>query len=251
MEWFDWVHQPQAWLALASLVAIEIVLGIDNLLFISILVARLPARQRNLARNLGLGVAMVSRLLLLTVLAWIMGLTAPLFTVLGREISGRDLILIVGGLFLLWKSVNEIHNSLEGIEHGGGAAAAVASFGAVLAQIAVIDVVFSLDSVITAVGMVDHLSVMIVAIIATVGVMLVAARPIGDFVDRHPTVKMLALSFLILVGVTLIADGLGFHIPKGYIYFAMAFSVGVEMINIRLRARGQAVKLHKPEAPVR
>jgi predicted tellurium resistance membrane protein TerC len=251
MEWFDWVHQPQAWLALASLVAIEIVLGIDNIIFISILVARLPARQRNLARNLGLGVAMVSRLLLLTVLAWIMGLTAPLFTVLGREISGRDLILIVGGLFLLWKSVNEIHNSLEGIEHGGGAAAAVASFGAVLAQIAVIDVVFSLDSVITAVGMVDHLSVMIVAIIATVGVMLVAARPIGDFVDRHPTVKMLALSFLILVGVTLIADGLGFHIPKGYIYFAMAFSVGVEMINIRLRARGQAVKLHKPEAPVR
>lgn len=251
MEWFDWVHQPQAWLALASLVAIEIVLGIDNIIFISILVARLPARQRNLARNLGLGVAMVSRLLLLTVLAWIMGLTAPLFTVLGREISGRDLILIVGGLFLLWKSVNEIHNSLEGIEHGGGAAAAVASFGAVLAQIAVIDVVFSLDSVITAVGMVDHLSVMIVAIIATVGVMLVAARPIGDFVDRHPTVKMLALSFLILVGVTLIADGLGFHIPKGYIYFAMAFSVGVEMINIRLRARGVAVKLHKPEAPVR
>jgi predicted tellurium resistance membrane protein TerC len=250
MEWFEWVHQPQAWLALASLVAIEIVLGIDNIIFISILVARLPAQQRNLARNLGLGVAMASRLLLLMVLAWIMGLTAPLFAVLGQEISGRDLILIVGGLFLLWKSVNEIHNSLEGSEHGGGAAAA-ASFGAVLAQIAVIDVVFSLDSVITAVGMVDHLSVMILAIIATVGVMLVAARPIGDFVDRHPTVKMLALSFLILVGVTLIADGLGFHIPKGYIYFAMAFSVGVEMINIRLRARGVAVKLHKPEAPVR
>jgi predicted tellurium resistance membrane protein TerC len=251
MEWFEWVHQPQAWLALASLVAIEIVLGIDNIIFISILVGRLPARQRDLARNLGLGVAMVSRLLLLMVLAWIMGLTAPLFAVLGQEISGRDLILIVGGLFLLWKSVNEIHGSLEGSEHGGGAAAAVASFGAVLAQIAVIDVVFSLDSVITAVGMVDHLSVMILAIIATVGVMLVAARPIGDFVDRHPTVKMLALSFLILVGTTLIADGLGFHIPKGYIYFAMAFSVGVEMLNIRLRARGVAVKLHKPEAPVR
>ena len=250
MEWFDWVHQPQAWLALASLVAIEIVLGIDNIIFISILVARLPARQRNLARNLGLGVAMVSRLLLLTVLAWIMGLTAPLFAVLGQEISGRDLILIVGGLFLLWKSVNEIHNSLEGSEHGGGAAA-VASFGAVLAQIAVIDVVFSLDSVITAVGMVDHLSVMILAIIATVGVMLIAARPIGDFVDRHPTVKMLALSFLTLVGVTLIADGLGFHIPKGYIYFAMAFSVGVEMLNIRLRGRGVAVKLRKPDAPAR
>ena len=251
MEWFEWVHQPQAWLALASLVAIEIVLGIDNIIFISILVGRLPARQRDLARNLGLGVAMVSRLMLLMVLAWIMGLTAPLFSVLGQEISGRDLILIVGGLFLLWKSVNEIHGSLEGSEHGIGTAAAAASFGAVLAQIAVIDVVFSLDSVITAVGMVDHLSVMILAIIATVGVMLVAARPIGDFVDRHPTVKMLALSFLILVGTTLIADGLGFHIPKGYIYFAMAFSVGVEMLNIRLRARGVAVKLHKPEAPVR
>ena len=249
MEWFDWVSQPQAWLALASLVAIEIVLGIDNIIFISILVGRLPDRQRNLARNLGLGVAMVSRLLLLMALAWLMGLTAPLFAVLGQDISGRDLILIVGGLFLLWKSVNEIHNSLEGSEHGSGAAAAAASVGAVLAQIAVIDVVFSMDSVITAVGMVDHLSVMILAIVATVGVMLIAARPIGDFVDRHPTVKMLALSFLTLVGTTLIADGLGFHIPKGYIYFAMAFSVGVERLNIRLRARGAGVKLHKANTP--
>jgi predicted tellurium resistance membrane protein TerC len=249
MEWFDWVHQPQAWLALASLVAIEIVLGIDNIIFISILVARLPARQRNLARNLGLGVAMVSRLLLLTVLAWIMGLTAPLFTVLGREISGRDLILIVGGLFLLWKSVNEIHNSLEGIEHGGGAAAAVASFGAVLAQIAVIDVVFSLDSVITAVGMVSHVPVMVAAIVVAVLVMMLASGKISEFIDKHPSLKMLALSFLLVVGTVLIAESFDVHVPKGYVYFAMAFSLAVEAINIKLR--GAMAKKKQQQDPVK
>lgn len=248
-EWFTWIGDPQAWIALATLVAIEIVLGIDNIIFISILVARLPEAQRNTARTLGLGAAMVSRLALLLTLAWIMRLTAPIVTVLDHPISGRDLILIGGGLFLLWKSVHEIHNSLEGEEHGHDAGPARATFGAVLAQIAVIDIVFSLDSVITAVGMVDHIGVMVLAIVITVGVMLFAARPIGEFVDRHPTIKMLALSFLIVVGVALVADGLGFHIPKGYIYFAMAFSMGVEMLNIRMRRKAAAVRLRKPAEP--
>jgi len=248
IEWFMWMQDPQAWVALATLVVLEIVLGVDNIIFISILVGRLPAHQRNLARNLGLGAAMVTRLLLLLSLAWIMRLTAPLFEVLGHPFSGRDLILVTEGLFLLWKSVHEIHNSLEGSEEHHSRAGA-ASFAGVLAQIAVIDIIFSLDSVITAVGMVDHIGVMVLAIIITVGVMLVAARPIGEFVDRHPTVKMLALAFLIVVGVALVADGLGFHIPKGYIYFAMAFSMGVELLNIRARSRGKAVVLHKPDRP--
>jgi len=248
-EWFTWIGDPQAWIALATLVAIEIVLGIDNIIFISILVARLPESQRNTARTLGLGAAMVSRLALLLTLAWIMRLTAPIFTVMDHAISGRDLILIGGGLFLLWKSVHEIHNSLEGVEHGQDASPVQATFGAVLAQIAVIDIVFSLDSVITAVGMVDHVGVMVLAIIITVGVMLFAARPIGEFVDRHPTIKMLALSFLIVVGVALVADGLGFHIPKGYIYFSMAFSMGVEMLNIRMRKKAAVVRLRKPGEP--
>jgi predicted tellurium resistance membrane protein TerC len=246
---FTWMGDPQAWIALATLVAIEIVLGIDNIIFISILVARLPEAQRNTARTLGLGAAMVSRLALLFTLAWIMRLTAPIFSVMDHAISGRDLILIGGGLFLLWKSVHEIHNSLEGVEHGHEVSTAQATFGSVLAQIAVIDIVFSLDSVITAVGMVDHIGVMVLAIIITVGVMLFAARPIGEFVDRHPTIKMLALSFLIVVGVALVADGLGFHIPKGYIYFAMAFSMGVEMLNIRMRKKAVAVRLRKPGEP--
>ena len=248
IEWFMWMQDPQAWVALATLVVLEIVLGVDNIIFISILVGRLPAHQRNLARNLGLGAAMVTRLLLLLSLAWIMRLTAPLFEVLGQPFSGRDLILVTGGLFLLWKSVHEIHNSLEGSEDDHARAGA-ASFAGVLAQIAVIDIIFSLESVITAVGMVDQIGVMVLAIIITVGVMLVAARPIGEFVDRHPTVKMLALAFLIVVGVALVADGLGFHIPKGYIYFAMAFSMGVELLNIRARSRGKAVVLHKPDRP--
>lgn len=248
-EWFTWISDPQAWIALATLVALEIVLGIDNIIFISILVGRLPDAQRNTARTIGLGAAMVSRLALLLTLAWIMQLTAPIVTVLERPISGRDLILVGGGLFLLWKSVHEIHNSLEGVEHGHDVSPARATFGSVLAQIAVIDIVFSLDSVITAVGMVDHIGVMVLAIVITVGVMLFAARPIGEFVDRHPTIKMLALSFLIVVGVALVADGLGFHIPKGYIYFSMAFSMGVEMLNIRMRRKAAAVRLRKPAEP--
>lgn len=232
----EWLLDPQAWIALATLTALEIVLGVDNIIFISILVGRLPARERQRARVVGLALAMLTRILLLLTLAWIMGLTRPLFTVLEAEVSGRDIILVSGGLFLLWKSVHEIHNSLEGEgEHERGAARA--GFAAVIAQIAVIDIVFSLDSVITAVGMVDEVAVMIAAIVLAVVVMMFASRPIGDFVDRHPTIKMLALSFLILVGFALIAEGFNVHVPKGYIYFAMAFSVGVEMLNLRVRAR--------------
>lgn len=233
---FDWIADPNAWVALATLTALEIVLGIDNIIFISILVGRLPAHQRNLGRRLGLGLAMGTRILLLLSLTWIMRLTTPLFTLV-MEISGRDLILIGGGLFLLWKSVHEIHTSLEGDEEEQTVTAASASFAGVLAQIAVIDIVFSLDSVITAVGLANQVLVMVLAIVISVGVMMFAARPIGEFVDQHPTIKMLALSFLVLVGVTLIAEGFDTHVPKGYIYFAMAFSIAVETLNIRLRAR--------------
>ena len=248
---FSWISDPHAWVALATLTALEVVLGIDNIIFISILVGRLPAEQRDAARRAGLALAMVSRLALLFTLSWIMQLTEPLFTVLGQAISGRDLILLGGGLFLIWKATHEVHGALEGEEHTGGdaSAAARANFASILVQIAIIDVVFSLDSVITAVGLVDQISVMVTAIVLTVGLMMVAARPIGDFVDRHPTVKMLALSFLILVGMALVAEGAGFHIPKGYIYFAMAFSVAVEMLNIRVRTRRKAVQLRKPDAP--
>jgi predicted tellurium resistance membrane protein TerC len=241
---FDWLADPNAWIALATLTALEIVLGVDNIIFISILVGRLPPDKRDLARRLGLGLAMGSRIALLLSLAWIMRLTEPLFTVFGQDVTGRDLILIGGGLFLLWKSVHEIHNSLEGdndvTADGSAAAVARVSFAAVLVQIAVIDIVFSLDSVITAVGLADDVMVMVIAIVAAVGVMLFAAKPIGDFVDAHPTIKILALAFLVLVGVTLIAEGFGTHVPKGYIYFAMAFSFAVEMINIRLRKRVSA-----------
>jgi len=245
----EWLADPQAWLALATLTALEIVLGVDNIIFISILCGRLPEHQRAKARNIGLILAMLTRIGLLFALSWLMTLTAPLFhlPLVNKEISGRDLILLSGGLFLLWKSVHEIHNSLEGVEDGMGnsVTAATATFGAVLAQIAVIDIVFSLDSVITAVGMVNELSIMVVAIVIAVGVMLFAAGPIGRFVDAHPTIKMLALSFLTLVGVALIAEGWGMHIPKGYIYFAMAFSVAVEMLNLRMRAQRKTVELHK------
>jgi predicted tellurium resistance membrane protein TerC len=240
---------PQVWLALATLTALEIVLGVDNIIFISILAGRLPEHQRDLARRLGLAFAMLTRIGLLLSLAWIMTLTAPLFEipVLGKPISGRDMILIGGGLFLLWKSVHEIHNSLEGEEADRGAdAAAVATLGGVIVQIAIIDIVFSLDSVITAVGMVEQVWIMVTAIVIAVGVMMFSAKPIGDFVDRHPTIKMLALSFLILVGVALIGEGWDLHIPKGYIYFAMAFSVAVETLNLRLRARrAQPVHLRR------
>lgn len=242
----EWLLDPHAWLALATLAALEIVLGVDNIIFISILVGRLPEHQRARARTLGLAFAMLTRIGLLLSLAWIMTLTAPLFTVAGKEVSGRDLILIGGGLFLLWKSVHEIHDSLEGGEGAGGATPAAGTFGAIIVQIGVLDIVFSLDSVITAVGMVDEVSIMIIAIVGAVAVMMFAAGPIGNFVDRHPTIKMLALSFLILVGLALIGEGWDLHIPKGYIYFAMAFSVAVEMLNIRMRAkRGEPLSLRR------
>jgi predicted tellurium resistance membrane protein TerC len=233
----EWLTDPQVWIALATLTALEIVLGVDNIIFISVLVGRLPAAQRNRARTIGLLLAMGTRILLLLSLSWMMTLTVPLFGLFGHDISGRDLILIVGGLFLLWKSVHEIHNSLEGEADEQAGAAVRATFAGVLVQIAIVDIVFSLDSVITAVGLVDQLAVMVIAIVAAVGVMMIAAKPIGDFVDRHPTIKMLALAFLILVGFALVAEGWNFHVPKGYIYFAMAFSVAVEMLNLRLRAR--------------
>jgi predicted tellurium resistance membrane protein TerC len=235
----------QAFLALGTLTALEIVLGIDNIIFISILVGRLPEEQRGKARFFGLALAMITRIALLFSLTWVMGLTAPLFAILGHEISGRDLILIVGGLFLLYKSTSEIHHSLEGVEEHATAKGASASFGGTLIQIAILDIVFSLDSVITAVGLAQQLWVMVVAVVAAVGVMMFSAKNISDFIEAHPTFQLLALSFLMMIGVTLIGDGLGFHIPKGYIYFAMAFSVGVEVLNMRLRKRAKPVHLHK------
>ncbi|HYF21565.1 MAG TPA: TerC family protein [Ramlibacter sp.] len=237
---FEWLTDPQAWIALATLTALELVLGIDNIVFISILVDKLPPERREFARRLGLFMAMFMRLGLLLVLAWIIGLTAPLFTLplVGQEISGRDLILIAGGLFLIWKSTGEIHASLTGEEHEDSSVKkAATTFGAVIVQIMLVDMVFSLDSIITAVGMVDELGVMIAAVILSVGMMMVFAGAIGRFVSARPTVKMLALSFLIMVGMVLIADGLEFHVPKGYVYFAMAFSVMVELLNLRLRRR--------------
>lgn len=233
---FEWIASPEAWVALATLMALEIVLGIDNIIFISILVGRLPEKQRAKARQIGLMLAMGARLLLLFSLVWVMGLVEPLFSVFGNEISGRDIILVTGGLFLLAKSTHEIHGSFE-LQEASKAQVAVSGFTSILIQIAILDVVFSLDSVITAVGLVDHLSIMVIAIMASVGVMLLAAKSIGDFVDANPTIKMLALSFLILIGFTLIAEGLDVHIPKGYVYFAMAFSFVVEMLNIKIRNR--------------
>ena len=242
---FGWLASPETWIALGTLTALEIVLGVDNIIFISILVGRLPPNQRAFARKLGLGLAMMARLALLFSISWVMGLTEPWFTVLNQAISGRDVVLIGGGLFLLAKATHEIHNSMEGIEDRGTAVVAT-SLGMVLTQIAILDIVFSLDSVITAVGLVEHVSIMAIAIILAVVVMLMAAKSIGDFVDEHPTIKILALSFLILVGVTLMVEGFDVHVPKGYIYFAMAFSVAVEMLNIRMRRiQAEPVKLHK------
>ena len=227
---------PAAWIAFLTLTALELVLGIDNIIFISILVDKLPPERREVARRIGLFLAMFMRVGLLLVLSWMIGLTAPIFTVLEHEVSGRDLILIAGGLFLVWKSTMEIHQLLEG-EEGSESKAIAASFGAVIVQIIIIDLVFSLDSIITAVGMVDRVEVMIAAVVASVGLMLLFAPAIGRVVSNHPTLKMLALSFLLVVGVVLIADGVETHVPKGYIYFAMAFSVMVEVLNIRLRKR--------------
>ena len=231
---FSWFTSPEAWIALATLTSLEIVLGIDNIIFISILVSRLPAKKRNIARNLGLMLAMLTRLMLLFSIVWVANLTQTLFSVLGQGISGRDIILIGGGLFLLAKAPHEIHSSLEGIEEERPKVKTV-KMAPILFQIAIMDVVFSLDSVITAVGLAQHISIMAIAIVLAVCVMLFAAKPISDFVDAHPTIKILALSFLILVGVTLMVEGFEVHVPKGYIYFAMAFSVAVEMLNIRMR----------------
>ena len=235
----QWLADPQAWAALATLTAIEIVLGIDNIIFISILVSRLPEAQRAKARLIGLSLAMIMRIALLLSLTWVMRLTAPLFELLTQEISGRDLILIGGGLFLLGKSTLEIHKSLEGEEADREAGSVAVSFAGVLVQIMLLDIVFSLDSVITAIGLANQVSVMVIAIVIAVLVMMLAAAAINEFIDVHPTIKMLALSFLILIGVALVAEGLDLHIPRGYIYFAMAFSVMVEMLNLKLRARIQ------------
>jgi predicted tellurium resistance membrane protein TerC len=237
---------PQAWIALITLTLLELVLGIDNIVFISILVDKLPPAQREKARRLGLFMAMFMRIGLLLVLSWIIGLTQPLFSLLSQEISGRDLILIAGGLFLIWKSTGEIHQSMEG-EEGHSSSAVKATFGAVILQIMIVDMVFSLDSIITAVGMVDRVEVMIAAVVASVALMMLFAGAIGRFVSEHPTIKMLALSFLVVVGVVLIAEGFDHHVPKGYVYFAMAFSLAVEMLNIRMRKRSaRPVHLHSP-----
>jgi predicted tellurium resistance membrane protein TerC len=244
----DWLADPQAWIAFVTLLGLEIVLGVDNVVFISILAGKLPASQQSKARYVGLALAMLMRIALLFSLSWVIRLTEPLFAIFGHQISGRDLILIVGGLFLLAKATHEIHQKLEG-EEGQTSARVKPSFSSVIIQILLLDIVFSLDSVITAVGMVDSISIMISAVVIAVAFMMVFAAPISNFVERHPTFKMLALSFLLLIGFTLIAEGWDRHIPKGYIYVAMAFSVFVEVLNLKLRKPGVApVKLHEPYA---
>ena len=244
----EFLLSPEIWIAFFTLTALELVLGIDNIIFISILVDKLPKEKQELARRIGLFLAMFMRIALLLLLSWIVGLTEPVLTLFGYGVSGRDLILIAGGLFLVWKSTGEVHQLLEG-EEGSESAKVASSFAGVIAQIIVIDLVFSLDSIITAVGMVSEVGVMIAAVVASVGLMMLFAKSIGEFVSNHPTIKMLALSFLVVVGVVLIADGFGHHVPKGYIYFAMAFSVGVEMLNIRLRKKAaKPVDLREPYA---
>ncbi len=247
----EWISDPQIWISLLTLTALEIVLGIDNVIFISILAGKLPPAQQEKARRLGLSLALVMRVLLLLSIAWIMGLTKPLFTlpVLAEEISGRDLVLLLGGLFLIWKSVMEVHEKLEDADGHATAGKIVVSFSGVIVQILLLDAVFSLDSVITAIGMADNLGVMIAAVVIAIGVMLVFAGRIGDFVNRHPTLKMLALSFLILIGVALVGEALGHHIPKGYIYFSMGFALLVEFLNLKARAKTrkqEPVELHQP-----
>ena len=245
MDAFAWTNTAEGWIALLTLTILEIVLGIDNIVFISILAGKLPPQERERARVLGLSLAMITRIALLMSITWVMSLTATLFDLFEHEISGRDLILLIGGLFLIAKSTREIHGNLEG-EEGHASWRAAVSFSATIIQILLLDIVFSLDSVITAVGMAEAVSIMILAVVAAVIVMLAASRSIAAFVDRHPTVKMLALSFLILIGVSLIGEGFELHIPKGYIYFAMGFSVLVEMLNLRLRSRTSPVHLHQP-----
>ena len=243
--------QPQAWIAFLTLTALELVLGIDNIIFISILVDKLPKEKREFARRIGLFMAMFMRIGLLLVLAWIVGLVEPLFTVVGQEISGRDLILIAGGLFLIYKSTGEIHQSLEGEEDGDHASKAVkATMAGIILQIMIVDLVFSLDSIITAVGMVDDVRIMIAAVIGSVALMMLFAGPIGRFVSDHPTIKMLALSFLVVVGVVLVAEGFDHHVPKGYVYFGMAFSLAVEMLNINMRKRNARKKVELIKARI-
>jgi len=239
----NWITDPNIWIAFLTLSVLELVLGIDNIIFISILSGKLPEKDQPRARIIGLSLALVMRVLLLLSLSWVMGLTEPIFTAFGRHVSGRDLILLIGGLFLIFKSTHEIHGSLEG-EEGESSRKVYAGFAAVIVQIMLLDIVFSLDSVITAIGMVDNVWVMIAAVIVSIIAMMLFAGTIGAFVQRHPTIKMLALSFLLMIGVSLIAEGLEFHIPKGYIYFAMAFSVIVEILNIRLRKKAEVVHLH-------
>ena len=241
----EWLTDPQAWIAFATLTALEIVLGVDNVVFISILAGKLPAEQRERARRWGLGLAMLMRILLLLSISWVIGLTAPLFTILGQEISGRDLILLGGGLFLIGKATHEMHDRLEGDE-GSKSSRVAASFGAVIVQILLLDIVFSLDSVITAIGMADDIAVMIAAVVVAVGFMFAFSARISSFVERHPTMKVLALSFLLLIGASLVAESFDTHIPKGYIYFAMAFSLFVETINLRVRRKSEPVHLHTP-----
>ena len=237
---FEWLSSPEAWISLLTLTGLEIVLGIDNIIFIAILVGKLPPEQRGSGRIVGLGLAMITRILLLLSLFWIMKLTKPLFTIAEFSISGRDLVLILGGLFLLVKSTLEIHSSVDGEEDSKDGGKSHANFLVVVSEIAILDIVFSLDSVITAVGMAEHIEIMIIAVILAVGVMMVASKAISDFVDNNPTIKVLALAFLVLVGMTLVAEGVGFHIPKGYIYFAMAFSLAVESINIYAKKKKMA-----------
>jgi predicted tellurium resistance membrane protein TerC len=243
----EWLTSPQTWIALVTLTALEIVLGVDNVIFVSILAGKLPSAQQPRARRLGLFLAMFMRIALLFSITWLIRLTAPLFAVVGHEFSGRDLILLAGGLFLIGKATYEIHDKLEGAE-GHSSARVAASFAAVIIQVMLLDIVFSLDSVITAVGMANDLAVMVAAVVIAVGVMMWSAGAIAGFVDRHPTVKILALSFLLLIGVSLMADGLHQHIPKGYIYFAMAFSVFVETVNLRVRSKAKPVELRQPYA---